>query len=407
MQKGPEQQSLIRPASEGWPASGPPASDCPHCDRWLWRGFTSGAADGASVEVQFSEFPNSKENALLNDPETALMAHCFDEHYRESSLSKPILVNWKRFERMVKNNKLSLLVFDSVLGDSGLVIPEQWRERFRARLDHELLEGRKVAPSVQQMKSLVADTPYVLVKTFRPFPYFTHDLDILVEDPLQIGAKITEAGIPWEQFSPGIAEVEEPQWLHLEFYYELVEGIDSVDRDLILERPRAVVWGGVPTLAANPTIEVATLIADCAFRLYELKFGDMVYIYTLAEQTDWDVLATQATKHGWHNELVRIIGMLNAVHRDVYASPSPIEPFFDSIGNPPTSLPYVQGWVDTYRALRGQGRRNLMKLGAYVSVRLKQQHDHLHWLYLRLVQEPIGGYVLRHLYRRNADGRTR
>ncbi len=336
---------------------------------------------------------------MLNDPETTLMAHCFDEYYREVPLSQPTRVNWKRFDRMVKNNKLALLVFGSVLRDTRLSIPDEWRRHFQDRLDHELLEGSKAGPSVEKMKSLVADTPYVLVKTYRPFPYFTHDLDILVDDPLEIGARITAEGIPWEQFSPGIAEIEEPQWLHLEFYFELVEGIDCLDRGLILDSPRPVVWGGVSALAANPTIEVATLIADCAFRLYELKFGDMVYIYTLAGQTDWDLLTAQASKHGWYEALVRIVGMLNAVHRNVYASASPIEPFFNAVGNPPRSLPYVQGWVDTFRALKSQGRRNLMKLGAYVSVRLKQNHSHLHWLYLRLVQEPIGGFVLRHLYR--------
>ena len=342
---------------------------------------------------------DSKEDELLNDPEITLMAHCFDRYYRAASPQKPVVVNWKRFDRLVRNNKLSLLVFDSVLTDVQLSIPEKWRRRFQTRLNHELLEGRKLAPSVEQMKLLVANTPYVLVKTYRPFPYFTHDLDILVENPLEIGARITEAGIPWEEFSPGIAEIEEPQWLHLEFYYELVEGIDSFDRNLILAQPRPVVWGGVATLAANPTIEVATLIADCAFRLYELKFGDMIYIYTLAESTDWDTLVSQATKHGWHDELVRIIGILNTVHRSVYGAPSPIEPFLDSIGELPKSLPYVQGSVATYRALKGQGRRNLMKLGAYASVRLKQNHDLMHWLYLRLIQEPIGGFVLRHLYR--------
>ena len=39
--------------------------------------------------------------------------------------------------------------------------------------------------------------------------------------------------------------------------------------------------------------------ADAVLRLYELKLGDMVYIYTLAERTDWRLLEHQARKHGW------------------------------------------------------------------------------------------------------------
>ena len=57
------------------------------------------------------------------------------------------------------------------------------------------------------------------------------------------------------------------------------------------------------------------------------------------------------------------------------------------------------GWWQTTRALAGKGPRHLMKMPAYASVRLKQNHPKMHAAYVRFFLEPVGRFVLRHLYR--------
>ena len=338
---------------------------------------------------------------IEKNPELLLLAHCFDSSYREAVGSRPSVVNWGRFERLVRNNKLSLLAYTHILGDDDLDIPRQWRTRFRQLKEEQEAERTKLADSVAQVNRLLGDMPYALVKTYRPFPYHTHDLDILVEDTNAVGRIVTATGIPWDDIPRGSVQVEEPQWLHLEFYERALPGsIQVVDDDLTLRNSVPMTIEGVPTFVASPEMETLTLLADAVLRLYELKLGDMVYIYTLAEQTDWHLLEQQAGRHGWREPFLDIVGVLNGYHRAVYGSASPVESLIKHVRAVPATAPYVTGWRDTARTLSRQGNRHLVKLVGYLSVRLKLDHPRMHQAYVRFFQVPVGRFVLRqNLYR--------
>jgi hypothetical protein len=337
---------------------------------------------------------------IERSPELCLLAHCFDGVYRVAALPKPVAVNWARFQRLVHNNKLSLLAYTRVLDDRELSIPGEWRARFAASKVEQEQERQKFAPSLSQVNTLLGDTPYALLKTYRSFPYFTHDVDVLVEDVDAVGRTVTEAGIPWFAIPRGSVQIEEPQWLDLEFYGRALPGsIQVIDDGLSLKDAVPMTLEGVPVTVASPELEAVTLIADAVFRLYEMKLGDMVYIYTLANRVDWALLESQAEKHGWRGPFRSMVGVLNAYHRELYGEPSSIESAIDIVTPVSAHVPYVPGWRATIRALSSKGLRHLIKLPSYVSVLLKHDHPRLHGFYIRFFQVPVGRFVLRHLYR--------
>lgn len=336
---------------------------------------------------------------LAENLELSLMAHALDGHYRETLLPRPTQVDWKRLERLVIRNKLQLLVFDQILQDPTLALPDTWRVRFREALDDQIDEQKKLGPSMFQIKEILGQTPYVVVKTFRPFPYFSHDIDVLVEDTAAVGNRLTQAALEWTDIPKGSAVVEDPRWLDLEFYGRVLPGsIKVIDDELTLKNPVPAVLGGEDTWVASPDIEIVTLIADAIFRLYELKLGDMVYIYSLAAQADWDLLQAQAAKYGWHEFFVHIVGVLNSYHHELFGSPSPIEQHVPGTSRILADAPYVSGWASTTRALARKGKRHLIKLPAYLSVRLKQNHPRLHRAYVKFFQVPVSRVVMRYVY---------
>jgi len=335
---------------------------------------------------------------ITDSPEFRLLVHTLDDAYEIASVAFPREVNWKRFERLVQNNKLALLAYSSVLHNGNLNVPPFWRARFSAVLEEQQAEHAKFAQSIDQVNRLLGSTPYVLVKTYRPFLYHTHDVDVLVADVDAVGKVATVAGIAWDDIPRGSVQIDEPQWLDLEFYPRVLPGsIQAIDDELTLANPVRMTLAGVETWVASPEVETVTLMADAALRLYELKLGDMIYIYSLAPRTDWALLEVQARKYGWIQSFEEIAGVLNALHQEVYGFESPIERTISS-RKPTTTVPYVPSWKATIRALSGLSNRHLLKLGGYLSVRLKIGHPRMHRVYVRFFQVPVGRFVLRYFY---------
>ena len=332
--------------------------------------------------------------------ELSLLCHAFNPYYRTASLQRPLEIDWSRFLRLIRNNKLQLLASEFALRECDTLIQDCERVHLTAMRDHHTEQSKKLGPSVEQVKLIMGDTPYAIVKTYRNFPYFTHDVDVLVNNTTAVGEEFTKAGISWDDVPKKSVQVEDSRWLDLEFYERVLPGsIRVIDDDLALRNRNLSKLGGVDTFIAAPEIETLTLIADAVFRLYELKLGDMIYIYSLAELTDWDLLQFQADKYNWADLMEHYVKVLSGYHWMIYGSESPIR--FQTakrvhLGSNP---PYVSGWAMTVNALRRNGLRHLVKLPAYLSVRLKQNHLKLHALYVKYIQVPIGGFVLRHLYR--------
>jgi hypothetical protein len=332
--------------------------------------------------------------------ECMLLLHYLGEAYRPPSLRKPTAVNWKRLERELTLNKLQLLAYRSILSDPDLDVPHDWANKFKESLAIQEMEHTKLDSSLSKLNEIVGEVPYAIVKTYRPFPYHTHDVDVLVADARVIGSLATEMGIPWDDIPAPSVQIEEPQWLHLEFYEAVLPGsIKVIDDELGMRNPVPMVLANTPIYVASPEIEAITLIADAVLRLYELKLGDMIYIYSLADRIDWQLLQEQAAKHEWLESFMEIIGVLNSVHQYAYGVASPIARTIPYTGPIPTNIPYVPGWGATFGALSRAGKRHLIKLPGYYSVRLKRFSPQLHSAYVACFLEPVGRWTLRWLYR--------
>ena len=130
--------------------------------------------------------------------------------------------------------------------------------------------------------------------------------------------------------------------------------------------------------------EIMTYLAEMGFRLYELLVGDMLHLFSIAGQADWEIMTNQAKKYDWLKQFENEVATLNAFHRMLYQEPSPMEEQFPKTAKVRLELPYVTPFPQVTRALMHKGVINMAKLPAYYSIKLKK-YPKLHKLYIKTV----------------------
>jgi len=171
-----------------------------------------------------------------------------------------------------------------------------------------------------------------------------------------------------------------------------------MDDSFLWERSREMVVEGVKTHIPSVEVDILTFLADMGFRLYELLVGDMLHLYRVAPQADWDLMAEQAQKHGWLDQFNNEVAVLNSFHRQLYQEPSPMEKYSPAVAQVELDLPYITPLPQVTRALMRKGWINLAKLVAYYSVRLKK-YPRLHKFYTKVVMGYPEKIFLKCIYR--------
>src|SRR5262249_42674869 len=136
----------------------------------------------------------------------------------------------------------------------------------------ETMRARDAAQqaALRTVAQRLGGTRYCVYKTVRPFPYVSHDVDVLVDDVAASGARFgLEDG---ERAHPGLPffDLLTAGGIEIELYDRIVPGlIDVVDNTSVWPRTCSIEVAGGSVVVPAPEVEVLALLAEAAVRLFE------------------------------------------------------------------------------------------------------------------------------------------
>lgn len=242
---------------------------------------------------------------------------------------------------------------------------------------------------------------YLLFKTYKSYPYVTHDIDLIVPDVARARRLLGAKGFNLQTSAPSAPSIFYKKGLLIVELAETVHwgSIHVVDKEILWRKPRKIMMCDVETRIPNVEADVLSILAHMNFHLYGVMLGDLLYVFKLSAQADWNSMAEQAAKHKWLRSFMNTITVLNGFHRNFYGEPSPIEKYFPFL--PPRAsfeLPHIFSLSEVTRALAEHGLFNLAKLPSWYCERLRKKSLGLAEAYVRVVIDRIGGFFVKYVY---------
>ena len=322
----------------------------------------------------------------MSSPELDLILLLTKDIYKSPKISFPEKIGWDKFVRLASWNKFLYHATIKVLDDKRLTLKPEVSQRLLELKKSEEEKYSKLRPTLEVVNAVLGDEPYLLSKTYRVFPYVTHDVDLIVKDLDRVKELFEKSGYKAPPSAhPRSLWIREKGLLEIEPYLRPFAGpMVFMDDSFLWERSREMVVEGIKTRIPSVEVDILTFLADMGFRLYELLVGDMLHLYRVAPQANWDLMAEQAQKHGWLEQFNNEIAVLNSFHRQLYQEPSPMEKYSPAVAQVELDLPCITPLPQVTRALMRKGWINLAKLVAYYSVRLKK-YPRIHKFYTKVV----------------------
>ena len=320
--------------------------------------------------------------------------------YKEPKIPFPEKINWDNYIEVASQNKFLYHATEKLLEDKRLTLDPGVYQHI---LELKKLEQEKLSMfqgTLEVVDSIMGDEPFLLSKTYRVFPYVTHDVDLIVTDLGRVKELFEKNGYKALPSSyPRSLETREKGLLDIEFWERTTTAGPMVfmDDSLLWERSREMVVGGVKTQIPCVEIDILTFLADMGFRLYEILIGDMLHLFRVAAEADWELMAEQAKKHRWLEQFHNGVAVLNGFHRQLYQEASPMERYCPAVAQAKLALPYITPFPQVTKALVRKGWFNLVKLVAYYSVRLKK-YPRLHKFYIKVVMGYPETLFLKYIY---------
>jgi hypothetical protein len=299
--------------------------------------------------------------------------------YKRPEVLFPNRINWDKFRRLASLNKVLYYATTKIIENKplstklkipqNLIVLEKIMKNKRVKLGRTIKAANKV----------LDQEPHLLLKTYRSYPFISHDIDLLVQD-LERARKLFEKNgfatrLLWDRRSFYIVKEE---LLEIEVYDKISPGsLIFIDERLPWSVNRETLVEGVKTHLPSVEADIMTFLADANFRTYEIAFGDLLYLYKLSTEADWGLIAEQAKKHGWLIPFNNTVAILNSLHLKIYREPSPLEKYFTFKAKVDLDLPYIPPLSQVISALMKKGVLNFIKLPSYYSVRLKKRHEGL------------------------------
>jgi hypothetical protein len=333
-------------------------------------------------------------------PEMNLILALTGDIYRQPEVHFPSKVNWEKFWRLASLNKVLSYVTTKIAANPSLItelkIPQSLIEREKPMRSKRAILGR----SIEVADKVLGREPHLLLKTYRGYPFVSHDIDMLVQDLGRARKLFQENGFKplmwWDKRS---FEVIEKEFLEIEIYDKISPGpMNFIDETIAWTGTREIVVEGVKVSLPSVEADLMTFMADMSFRTYEITLGDLVYLFKISPEADWNLMAKQAKKHNWLAEFNYTVMLLNSFHRKLYREPSPMEEYLRVNTKVNLDLPYIFPLPYITRGLWKQGPKNLMKLPGYYSVILKRNRSRLHQAYCKLVLIWGGEIFGKHVY---------
>lgn len=167
---------------------------------------------------------------------------------------------------------------------------------------------------------------YLVIKTFHEYPKIRADIDILVHDfdkalktLLRIGFHVikysNQKTLLLSTWGPKVHLHRKITWCD--------ENVSFIDNELIWMNPRIITFGQVRFKIPNINADFLTYLAHINFECFQITLSDMLLLYKLASEVDWNVLLEQTNKHHWERTFKNSIKFIDMLHHTFYPQPCP------------------------------------------------------------------------------------
>lgn len=339
-------------------------------------------------------------------PEFSLLLNLTRDIYKRPIISFPERVNWHLFTKLALDNNVLYYVLTKVLENNQLKI-ESETLRYMTRLkDLQEKRLRKLRRTLELVNEVLGDANYLLLNTYKAYPYVTHDLDLIVSDTKRAERLFNTRGfrsIPHvttlHEAKPRDSDLIKEGFLALDLAEtEKWGSIVALNKEILWLRPRKVTMCGVETRVPTLEGDLWSILAHTNFHKYQITLGDLLYVYKLSAEADWSWMAEIAAEQGGIGSFMIDVIVLNSLHHTFYGEPSPIEEYVSLSSQIDSELPYTYSFSEVTYYLMERGVMNLVKLPSYFYIRLKKRSPKLAKAYLQVVVERLGRLFIENVY---------
>ena len=213
------------------------------------------------------------------------------------------LVNWVRFVKRASTNRLLYFSAKQLL-QLNVEVPE-----LKTLLEAIVAQGeerrQRLVNTLRQVNQRLegAGISYLVVKTYRPYPFVTNDVDVLVHGSDLEAAQqaLADPGMTFHRCESKIqSDIRLPDCeiidLHTDFNWQRSTFLDI---DWVWNQPEHRDIEGVNCPVPNDEVDLCISIAHVLFERGYLSLAEIDWLERLVEAYSWSGVFEQADRHGW------------------------------------------------------------------------------------------------------------
>ena len=314
-------------------------------------------------------------------------------------------INLYKLLNLASWNRVLFKAIHNMVNGELYNLPDVQTEHLKGILDKGNVRISRFHNSLSELNEVFDGDEYLLIKTYRKYPYVTHDTDIIVKDITTAKLKLKKADFiveeGWERYK---AEAFKEGMLPIGLHERISWGpITVLDEEILWDESRIV---SINDIAVNvPSVEgdLLTYLGHILFEQYSIPLGEFLYLYSISENADWDIILVQAEKYGWLLSLKKLLAKMNYLHRVIFREKSNIETFVPLLSYCKTSFPHflsLTSIVDSCREINAPLKHLPWDLPNHYYQLLKMNHPHP-IDYFHYVNSPMQGVVPDFVYEIN------
>ncbi|MBL7197101.1 MAG: hypothetical protein ISS47_03265 [Candidatus Omnitrophica bacterium] len=232
-----------------------------------------------------------------------------------------VRMDLKEIIGFAKRNRLAhylALEYESLFKDDAECV-----QLYRALISEYSDYRRKIKNTIKEIRKILDEESFMVIKTFSSFPHLTSDFDILARDidtakRIQADKTLVIDGLPVDINT-------EISW----------GGADIASSDFVWSNIQRFNFEGINFLVPNAQLDTIIRIGHMPFETAQIKLGELLHIYKQASLFDWSVLENEAKSMDWPKTFRKMSDILDLLHCALFKTPffkkriTPILPVYD------------------------------------------------------------------------------
>lgn len=168
---------------------------------------------------------------------------------------------------------------------------------------------------------------YLLIKTYRGYARIPNDIDILVDDFETSLNRLKDKGFQVVDF---LKDIQEATLIHNELYKVHLHakiswggGAAFMDKNLLFKNPRITSFNGIKVKIPNFDADFLMHIAHMNFEPLHFTLSELLYLYKIAPEINWDIQFAQSEKYHWFNSFKRTLIIFDKIYHTLYSDSCP------------------------------------------------------------------------------------